>query len=238
MSRSGVRFPQGGSTLTSGFATNGAAEQARIMVCGCGVGTSRAARCADVVHPPMCFAVSITDLAIRRAIGSDSCAVADVWLRSVAAALPTVRRPHTDQEVRAYFHAVVIPKHETWVAVAEGSVVGLLVLDEGLLSQLYLDPLWRGQGIGDQFVRLAKKRHPDGLQLRTFQVNGPAQRFYERHGFIVVERTDGSGNEEHEPDIRYVWRQRTDTSPVDHATSVTCRSGPLRQGLGSEGIPS
>lgn len=53
---------------------------------------------------------------------------------------------------------------------------------------------------------LAKKRHPDGLQLWTFQVNGPAQRFYERHGFIAVERTDGSGDEQHEPDIRYVWR--------------------------------
>ena len=53
---------------------------------------------------------------------------------------------------------------------------------------------------------LAKKRYPDGLQLCSFQVNGPAQRFYERHGFIAVEHTDGSGNEEHEPDIRYVWR--------------------------------
>ena len=150
--------------------------------------------------------MSIKDLIIRRAIPSDACAVADVWLRSWAAALSTVRRGHTDQEVRAYVRAVVIPQRETWVAVADGSVVGMLVLDEGFVSQLYLDPPWRGQGIGDQFVRLAKQRYPDGLQLWTFQVNAPAQRFYERHGFIAVEHTDGSGNEEHEPDIRYVWR--------------------------------
>jgi len=36
-------------------------------------------------------------------------------------------------------------------------------------------------------------------------VNGPAQRLYERHGFVAVERTDGAGNEECEPDVRYVW---------------------------------
>lgn len=155
---------------------------------------------------PACSAVSINDRAIRRAIPSDACAAADVWLRSWAAALPTVRRGHTDQEVRAYVRDMVIPQRETWVAVADGSVVGLLVLHEGFVSQLYLDPPWRGRGLGDQFVLLAKKRYPDGLQLWTFQVNGPAQRFYERHGFIAVEHTDGSGNEEHEPDIRYVWR--------------------------------
>jgi hypothetical protein len=33
-----------------------------------------------------------------------------------------------------------------------------------------------------------------------------ARRFYERHGFVSVERTDGLHNEEREPDISYVWR--------------------------------
>ena len=45
-----------------------------------------------------------------------------------------------------------------------------------------------------------------GLSLWTFQVNGAARRFYERHGFTEVERTDGSHNDEHEPDVRYVWQ--------------------------------
>ncbi|MBB5937091.1 GNAT family N-acetyltransferase [Streptomyces zagrosensis] len=143
---------------------------------------------------------------IRRADDGDALAAADVWLRSYAAALPAVRRAHSDDEVRGWFRAVVIPNHETWVAVADGAVVGLLVLAEAELEQLYLDPGWRGQGLGDQFVHLAKRRRPDGLTLVTFQVNAPAQRFYERHGFTEVARTDGSANEEHEPDIRYAWR--------------------------------
>ncbi|MEV6794404.1 GNAT family N-acetyltransferase [Streptomyces sp. NPDC051320] len=146
------------------------------------------------------------DLVLRRADDSDAIEMAGVWLRSFTAALPTVRRAHDDDTVRDWFSFVVVRQHETWVAVAEGAVVGLLVLDGGDLEQLYLDPPWRGRGLGDRFMDLAKRQRPNGLALWTFQVNGAAQRFYERHGFIAVERTDGLRNEEHEPDVRYIWR--------------------------------
>ncbi|GAA3958201.1 GNAT family N-acetyltransferase [Streptomyces marokkonensis] len=147
-------------------------------------------------------------VALRRAVAADAGAAADVWLRSFAAALPTVVRPRADDEVRDYFRHVVVPLRETWVAevAADRVVVGVMVLGEGELSQLYLAPEWRGRGIGDRFVALAKERRPDGLSLWTFQVNTPAHRFYERHGLTAVEWTDGAGNEEREPDVRYVWR--------------------------------
>ncbi|CAA9412428.1 MAG: hypothetical protein AVDCRST_MAG35-1509, partial [uncultured Quadrisphaera sp.] len=45
-----------------------------------------------------------------------------------------------------------------------------------------------------------------GLALWTFASNVAAQRFYERHGFVAGDRTDGSGNEERAPDVRYAWR--------------------------------
>ncbi|MGX4692814.1 N-acetyltransferase family protein [Streptomyces sp. JNUCC 63] len=145
---------------------------------------------------------------LRRAAGPDARAAADVWLRSFAAALPTVVRPHSDDAVRAWFRDVVVPHRETWIAEADGAggVVGVMVLDGEVLSQLYIDPDRRGRGLGDRFVALAKERSPRGLSLWTFQVNKPAHRFYERHGFVPVEHTDGSGNEEREPDVRYVWR--------------------------------
>ncbi|GAA3106145.1 GNAT family N-acetyltransferase [Streptosporangium carneum] len=151
-------------------------------------------------------ASNTNDPVIRRAVDLDGAAVADVWLRSFDAALPTVRRPRGDEEIRAWFRDKVVPTRETWVAAVEGAVVGMMVLDGGHLDQLYLDPSWRGRGIGDRLVELAKRRSPEGLELWTFQVNTPAHRFYERHGFVEAERTDGSGNEEREPDIRYVWR--------------------------------
>ncbi|MFC8951491.1 GNAT family N-acetyltransferase [Streptomyces sp. NPDC057101] len=149
--------------------------------------------------------MKIDDLDIRRAAVSDAAAVADVWLRSYTAALPDVRRAHTDDEVRSWFRYVVVPGLETWVATAGGTVVAMMVLDDDELDQLYVDPPWRGHGIGARLVELAKERRAAGLSLWTFQVNAPARRFYERHGFVATDLTDGHRNEEHEPDIRYTW---------------------------------
>lgn len=147
------------------------------------------------------------EVTIRRARPEDSIEMAEVWIQSYAAALPAVRRAHTDDEVREWFASVVVPRREAWVAVDRRRVVGLLVLVEAEIEQLYLAPEWRGNGIGDRFIELAKQRRPGGLSLWTFQVNKPAQRFYERHGFVPAERTDGSANEEREPDVRYEWNQ-------------------------------
>ena len=142
---------------------------------------------------------------LRPARADDGAAVAEVWLRSFAAALPTVRLAHTDDEVRRWVRDDLVVRADTWVAETGGAVVGVMALSPGWIDTLYLDPDARGQGIGDAFVALAQERQPDGLQLWTFQVNGPAQRFYERHGFVAVERTDGAGNQEREPDVRYRW---------------------------------
>ncbi|MFG3496918.1 GNAT family N-acetyltransferase [Streptomyces sp. NPDC047928] len=157
--------------------------------------------------------MNTTELVLRRAEDSDAADMADVWLRSFTAALPQVRRAHDDDGVRAWFRHVVVPRAESWVAVADDSVVGLLVLDGAELEQLYLDPSWRGRGVGDRLMDLAKRRRPDGLGLWAFQVNGPARRFYERHGFVAVEYTDGGRNEEREPDVRYLWQPQPQPQP-------------------------
>jgi len=102
----------------------------------------------------------------------------------------------------------VVEEHEVWLACADGGApLGLMVLDGDWVGHLYVDPAWTGRGLGTRFLELAKRRRPGGLQLWTFQSNVRAQRFYERNGFTVQERTDGSGNEERAPDLRYVWRR-------------------------------
>jgi len=42
------------------------------------------------------------------------------------------------------------------------------------------------------------------MELWAFQSNHRGRRFYERHGFVAVEFTDGAANEEQWPDVRYV----------------------------------
>jgi hypothetical protein len=49
------------------------------------------------------------------------------------------------------------------------------------------------------------KRASQRLQLWTFQRSARARRFYEARSFALVEQTDGAGNEEKEPDARYLW---------------------------------
>jgi GNAT superfamily N-acetyltransferase len=147
---------------------------------------------------------------LRRAQIADADAAADVWLRSFAAALPSVRQVHSDAQVRAWIRDVLIARHETWLITIDGAVVAIMSLSDTDVEQLYLDPPWRGHGLGDMLIAHAKARRPSGLALWTFQVNTPAYRFYRRHGFQETARTDGTSNEEHEPDIRMQWHPATE----------------------------
>jgi GNAT superfamily N-acetyltransferase len=144
---------------------------------------------------------------LRRGTSADAVIAAEVYLLARRHAVPEIPPlVHSDDEVRQWMHGV-LGEQEVWLAFAGGgALLGLMVLDGDWLGQLYVDPAWTGCGLGARFVELAKRRRPGGLQLWTFVSNVRAQRFYQRHGFTVAECTDGSGNEEKAPDLRYVWR--------------------------------
>lgn len=111
-----------------------------------------------------------TSATIRRARADEAKAVADVWLRSRAAAQPAIPAPvHSDDDVRGWFATTVLPSRDVWVAVDEtDAVVAVLVLDDGWVDQLYVDPGWTGRGIGSALLAVAQAARPDGLQLWTF----------------------------------------------------------------------
>lgn len=146
---------------------------------------------------------------IRRARDQESEQIADLWLRSRRASVPDIPPPaHSDDEVRDWFRDVVVPHREVWLASREDDreLLGLLVLHGDWVDQLYVAPECVGGGIGSRLLDVAKTARPAGLQLWTFESNLGARRFYERHGFVRVERTDGD-NEEGAPDLRYTWQQ-------------------------------
>ena len=152
-------------------------------------------------------AVRVAAATLRRAAAQDARAVADVLISSRRAAGDAIPPAvHTDDETREWVRAVVVAEREVWLAEdAEGRPLGVLVLDGDWVDQLYIEPACTGMGLGSRLIELAKSRRPDGLRLWTFASNTAAQRFYLRHGFVVAETTDGSGNEERAPDIRFVW---------------------------------
>jgi 8-oxo-dGTP pyrophosphatase MutT (NUDIX family) len=141
---------------------------------------------------------------IRPALVADAADCARVYTRSKSFALPDVPEPHTRAEITAWIANEAIPGMDVWVADVDGVVVGQIMLAPGWLHHLYIDPSWIGRGLGDEFMALARQRQPEGVQLWAFQSSARARRFYERHGFRAVEFTDGEGNEERWPDVRYV----------------------------------
>lgn len=142
---------------------------------------------------------------LRRATLGDATSIADVWLTAFRAtyAFPPA---HSDDAIRDWVRDRLLSETETWVAASGNDVVGFISLGAGEVEQLYLRPAWTGRGLGSSLMALAKERQPQGLALWTFQVNSGARRFYERHGFRAVKTTDGTGNEEGQPDVRYAWR--------------------------------
>ena len=148
-----------------------------------------------------------SDAVIRPVRVADSDGAADVYLRSRHSAVPAIPRLiHDDHEVHVWFHDVLLRDSEVWVATDPANVVlGVMALTPGWLDQLYIDPPASGRGVGRRLLQTAKQRNPSGLRLWTFETNVWARRFYERHGFVEEERTDGSGNEERAPDIRLLW---------------------------------
>jgi GNAT superfamily N-acetyltransferase len=100
---------------------------------------------------------------------------------------------------------VVTTQRELWLAEEDGELVAILVLDGPAIDQLYVAAGREGRGVGAALVEHAKRLHPGGLGLWAFQSNAGALRFYERHGFRVIECTDGSGNMERSPDSRLAW---------------------------------
>ena len=72
-------------------------------------------------------------------------------------------------------------------------------------SQLYVDPVSQGRGAGRALLDAAKQAIPGGLRLHVFTRNVRARRFYQSAGFVLVEQSDGSTNDEHEPECTYTW---------------------------------
>jgi putative acetyltransferase len=125
--------------------------------------------------------------------------------------LPWLVGRRSVDEDRSYFEERVFKACVVWGAFEKGTLVGIIAFREGWIDQLYVLPHAQKRGIGTSLLRIAQATFPR-LSLWTFQRNEAARRFYEAHGFLVVEKTDGGGNEEREPDALYLWDR--DSNPI------------------------
>jgi GNAT superfamily N-acetyltransferase len=136
---------------------------------------------------------------IRKASPGDYRRLAElhVLARYDMAYLPHV---HSFASVENWMRETVLPMQHVWVAEVDGAAVAYAWLHEGLLRALYVHPSYQRRGIGTALLSEVKKAASDGFHLWVFEANEGAIRFYERHGAKLVQKTDGSGNEEKLPD--------------------------------------
>ena len=119
-------------------------------------------------------------------------------------ALPWLAGLHTPDEDRWFYRERMFKLCTLWGAFHGGAMTGIIAFRKDWIEQLYVRPNAQRQGAGSELLQVAKGAF-DRLQLWTFQRNTMARRFYEARGFALIEETDGAGNEEKEPDARYLW---------------------------------
>lgn len=144
---------------------------------------------------------------IRRADLADVPAIAALYRASQWANLPDLPDIHTREEDLAFFGGQMLPNQTVWVIEdGQGGLAAYGAGVEGRLNHLFVHPDAQGQGHGSRLLELFRAGVAV-LDLWTFQQNVRARAFYERKGFIAVEFTEGAGNEEKTPDVRYEWRR-------------------------------
>lgn len=92
------------------------------------------------------------------------------------------------------------------VVVKRGAVAGFLTRNAEEIECLYVGAVHRSAGVGRTLMQHAQSLSPL-LRLWTFQENSGARQFYCRAGFVEVEQSEGAGNAENLPDVRFEWRR-------------------------------
>jgi len=138
---------------------------------------------------------------IRRAEADEAEAIVRLFRTVRCADLPYLPELHTPEEDLWFFRHRVFVECEVWVAGALDAFVGFR---EGWVDHLYVRPAHQSRGLGTALLAQAMRTH-SRIQLWVFKKNTAAIRFYLARGFREVERTDGSRNEEREPDVLMEW---------------------------------
>lgn len=142
-------------------------------------------------------------IALRPATAADADAIAAVFSAS-RRLLDFLPELHSVAEDRQFIAEVVLRDCTVTVAEADRRIAGFIAGRNGWIEQLYVAPTAIGTGIGAALLADAMARN-GALELWCFARNTAARRFYERHGFVAVEFTDGADNEARAPDVRYRW---------------------------------
>jgi putative acetyltransferase len=122
-----------------------------------------------------------------------------------------LKDPHPLAEQRDYFIDRVLPANRVTLAMHEERLAGFVASSKDSVAQLHVRVDLHGLGIGTALLDLAKARSAGSLWLYTFARNARACRFYERRGFVAVQR--GFEPDWQLDDVQYAWRAQQSHHP-------------------------
>lgn len=143
----------------------------------------------------------MTTSTIRHARPPEAGAVADLWLRFQrehnARYVRQVRQTRRNRDVVADHFELLAGQRQLWVVEADGVLVGFAAVSPNLpkvelcyasaaLTDLWVDPAWRGRGIARALIDRVRAEVADrGLHALTISVmaGNPARDLYQRAGF-------------------------------------------------------
>lgn len=119
-------------------------------------------------------------------------------------AIPHFPDLHTpDEDVTFYLGRIEESPGLVWLDAAD-HVQGFVLWEGDVIEHLYVDPAHQRAGIGSTLLQAAiRDMQVPEVRLWAFQDNEHAVSFYTKHGFHVVQATDGAGNEEQLPDFLF-----------------------------------
>jgi GNAT superfamily N-acetyltransferase len=147
---------------------------------------------------------------LRPAGDADADDIAALLIDTRSAFMPYAPSVHPEHELRDWVRTRLIPAGGVWVAEVDGQVVATMATeaagDGSWITQMAVTPALIGRGLGSLLLAHALNTLALPIRLYCFQQNTGARRFYERHGYVAVEFSDGQGNEEGCPDVVYELR--------------------------------
>ena len=117
----------------------------------------------------------------------DQDVVVRLWWDSWHSIRPGLRHPREFDELRARWSSEIVPRQRIVVAEDDGAIVGFAAADVETreLTQIFIAPARKRQGIGRRLFAWAQELVPDGFVLHTLVDNVASRAFYERHGLVA-----------------------------------------------------
>lgn len=144
---------------------------------------------------------------IRASTPADGARAVEIWRDAVDAThgfLTPEDRAAIEDEVRGF-----LPAAPLWLAVdASDRPVAFMLLDGSSMEALFIDPSWRGQGVGKALVDHAIALH-GAITTEVNEQNDQAVGFYRHMGFVPVGRSERDGQGRAYPLIHLRFSRQT-----------------------------